>query len=72
MHKREKDPVGSRESNWILSSVERRRDQWERKRESWVMRSAALHITGAVHSEMTYILVTPNILQKQFHVRRRS
>lgn len=26
MHKREKDPVGSRQSNWILSSVERRRD----------------------------------------------
>lgn len=46
--------------------------QWEPNRWNWVMSSAALHVTEAVHSEMTYILVTLNILQKQFHVRRRS
>lgn len=54
------------------ATVKRGRAQWERNRWNWVMSSAALHVTEAVHSEMTYILVTLNILQKQFHVRRRS
>lgn len=71
MYRTKNDLMHFRQSNWILSSVEMRKDQWGRNRQSCIESSAAFYITRLVYSEMTYILVTLNILQKQFHVRCR-
>lgn len=45
MHRTKNDLMHFRQSNWILSSVEMRKDLWGRNRQSCVESSAALYIT---------------------------